>query len=92
MLDFLEFIALLFQILKWILIGLFLFWVLPAMTVLLHDEPITRKSVKVKVEPYQGRHWRDPQDYKKKMYIIAFVNRYREDRGGVLSHRRISHE
>lgn len=93
MLDVLEFIALLFKVLLWTLIVLFIFWVLPAMVLLTGEEffGAQRPAIQPKPERYQGRHWRDPQDYKKKMYIIAFVNRHREDRGGILSHRRLSH-
>lgn len=93
MLEILEFIALLYKVLLWTLIVLLVFWVLPSMALLTRDEFFRkqRSFVKSKPEAYQGRHWRDPQDYAKKMYIIAFVNRHRESRGGVLSHRRLSH-
>lgn len=91
MLEVLEFIALLYNVLLWTLIVLLVFWVLPSMALLTRDEFFSKQHSSTKPEPYHGRHWRDPQDYHMKMYVVAFVNRHREGRGGILSHRRLSH-
>jgi hypothetical protein len=86
--EFLGFMVGLLTAIKWALLFLFVFWVLPAM--FLHAcEEFGKRVISDPVPVYQGRHWRDPQDYEKKMYVISFVNRRRQTYGDIRSHRRV---